>query len=68
MTIVGFERYVNGAASLLVFDPFFAPGDAMKEVIGRDRLRRQMRPDTLLKVHRRGMDYLTKYAEFEVVV
>jgi hypothetical protein len=69
MTIVGLERYTDGSAALLVFDPFFAPTDAIKSCVGRRSLKsRSMTPETLLKLHRRDMEYLAKYSEFEIIV
>lgn len=67
MTIVGLEKWRDGSASLLVFDPFFSPTDAMKELAGR-KISSKIRPDVYLKVYRRKMSYLAKYKEFEVIL
>jgi len=67
MTIVGLEKWRDGSSSLLVFDPFFSPTKAMKELAGR-RISSKVRPDVYLKVYRRKMSYLAKYREFEVIL
>lgn len=68
MTIIGLERWKDGSASLLVFDPFFSPSDAVKNLAGMRRLSSRVKPDALLKVYRRKMGYLLKYREFEVIL
>lgn len=67
MTIVGLEKWRDGSNSLLVFDPFFSPTDAMKNLAGR-KISSKIRPDVFLKVYRRKMSYLAKYKEFEVIL
>lgn len=69
MTIVGLEKYIDGTAGLLVFDPFFTPGEGMRQCLDRHgQVKKRVDPGLLLKLHRRGMDYLTKYREFEIIV
>ena len=67
MTIVGLERWRDGSRSLLVFDPFFSPGDTIRSLAGTRRVSSRLRPDALLKVYRRKIHYLAKYKEFEVI-
>lgn len=69
MTIVGLEKYTDGTSGLLVFDPFFAPGETMRNCVSkRGGLKDKVDPAVLLKLHRRGLDYLGKYREFEIIV
>lgn len=68
MTIIGCSRHTDGTATLLVFDPFFTPATPMKRHAGfRSLAGRRLDPPTLLKAYRRGMDYLRKYKEFELI-
>jgi hypothetical protein len=68
MTIVGLEKWRDGSSSLLVFDPFFSPTEAMKNLAGANKLGSRIRPEVLLKVYRRKMNYLQKYKEFEIIL
>jgi len=68
MTIVGLEKHEDGGRSLLVFDPFFAPSDTMKSLAGAKRIGSKVKCNALLRAYRRGMTYLGKYNEFEVIV
>jgi hypothetical protein len=68
MTIVGMEKWRDGSSSLLVFDPFFSPTDAIKNLAGAKKLGSRVRPEVLLKVYRRKMNYLAKYKEFEIIL
>ena len=67
MTIVGIEVRRSGAINLVVFDPMFNPSPGIKKLIGLEHVRIQ-EPDTLLRAHRRGVGYLQKYREFELLV
>jgi hypothetical protein len=68
MTIVGLEKWRDGSRSLLVFDPFFSPSEMIRNLAGARRLGSRVRPEVLLKVYRRKMNYLAKYKEFEAIV
>lgn len=68
MTIIGLERWNDGSASLLVFDPFFSPSDAMRKLAGVRKLDSKINPREMLKLYRRKMPYLMKYREFEIMM
>jgi hypothetical protein len=68
MTIVGMEKWRDGGGSLLVFDPFFTPSEAMRNLAGAKKLGSRLRPEMFLKVYRRKMSYLAKYKEFEIIL
>jgi hypothetical protein len=65
MTIVGFEIGVNGSANLIVFDPMFKTGPAVRRLIGQTL--NSSDPSRILKAWRRGGPYLQKYKNFEVL-
>jgi zinc finger-containing ubiquitin peptidase 1 len=65
MTIIGFEVRKDGAANLLVFDPSFKTSPAIRKAIGNSI--RTQTPAKLLKIYRRGLAYLHKYQEFEIL-
>lgn len=65
MTIVGIDKDLNGAASLLVFDPMFRDSAVISERVGRKFTYKY--PDHALKAYRRGHSYLKRYREFEVL-
>lgn len=68
MTIVGIEKTLDGMRNLLVFDPFFTPSAPMKNLIGMRQLKGRLDSQMLLKAHRRGINYLQKYKEFELIM
>lgn len=68
MTIVGCETTIDGSKNLLVYDPFFTPSAPVKKLSGRRSLKRGIDCELLLRAYRRGMSYLQKYKEFEVIV
>lgn len=65
MTIVGFERRMNGSGDLLVLDPMFKPSPGVSRFIGVQF--RTAAPEKLLKAYRRGSSYLRKYSTFEIL-
>ncbi|KAH8167762.1 hypothetical protein CIB48_g483 [Xylaria polymorpha] len=80
LTIVGLERRVSGSLKLLVFDPMFHDPDGVTRLIGRaghhssskedrNKIRHAMHrsPDSMLRLYRRGNNYLRKYHEFELL-
>lgn len=66
MTIVGLEARTDGSVNLIVFDPMFSPSSAIKQLIGSTSIGIR-HPERLLKAHRRGEDYLSKYKDFEIL-
>jgi hypothetical protein len=80
MTIVGFQKSVDGGRELLVFDPMFHDSpivlrfaDALKDgddERGGDGSKERIsvrKAEELLRAYRRGSKYLRKYGEFEVL-
>lgn len=69
MTIVGFERRVDGTAELLVFDPMFRVSSTISRQAGRGRFSpsHYQTSDQMLRMFRRGKRYLRKYSEFEIL-
>lgn len=66
MTIVGFERRKDGSKNLIVFDPMFHDAANVLRLVGNDNFR-QKYPDDMLRAYRRGVKYLKKYNEFEIL-
>ncbi|RYC63678.1 hypothetical protein CHU98_g2511 [Xylaria longipes] len=80
LTIVGLERRASGSLKLLVFDPMFHDTDGVLRLVGRvgrhgdskddkNKMRHAIHrsPDAMLKLYRRGNNYLRKYHEFELL-
>lgn len=67
MTIVGIEVRASGSMNLVVFDPMFNPSPAVKKLVGSANFRIE-KPESLLRAHRRGVSYLSKYDEFELLM
>jgi len=65
MTIVGFEKKQDGSKNLVVFDPMFH--DAMHVMRLVDQEFKHKAPADLLRAYRRGLKYLRKYSEFELL-
>jgi len=65
MTIVGFERKTDGSKNLIVFDPMFHDASGVTKLIGREF--RSKAPHDLLRAYRRGVKYLKRYNEFELL-
>jgi zinc finger-containing ubiquitin peptidase 1 len=66
MTIVGLEVRTNGSINLVVFDPMFNPSPAMKKLAGLHSFR-VADPRRLIRAHRRGETYLSRYKDFEIL-
>jgi len=67
MTIVGLELHTNGSRSLLVFDPSYSPCPGIRDLVGVTKIGSKVNVHALLKLHRRGDNYLFKYREFELL-
>lgn len=68
MTIVGIESRVDGQVNLVVYDPMFNPNQALKKLaFAKSRAFKCAEPEKLLKAHRRGDRYLSKYRDFELL-
>jgi hypothetical protein len=65
MTIIGFEVNKNGNANLLVFDPMFKTSPAIRRLVGK--FVKPSDPERLMKAWRRGVPYLQKYRDFELL-
>ena len=66
LTIVGLEVRTSGSINLIVFDPMFHPSPAIQKLVGSSSFH-SPRPDKLLRAHRRGPTYLSKYREYELL-
>lgn len=76
MTIVGFQKSVDGGRELLVFDPMFHDSPMVLRLAdvlrdgGEEGSRERVsvrKAEELLRAYRRGSKYLRKYGEFEVL-
>lgn len=67
MTIVGLELHTNGSRSLLVFDPSYSPCPGIRDLVGVTKIGSKANMHALLRLHRRGDNYLYKYREFELL-
>ncbi|KUJ20197.1 DUF1671-domain-containing protein [Mollisia scopiformis] len=65
MTIVGFEKQKDGSRNIIVFDPMFHDAADVTKLIGTEFTHRY--PGDLLKAYRRGVKYLRRYGEFEIL-
>jgi hypothetical protein len=65
MTIVGFEKQKDGARNLIVFDPMFHGSPHVTKFIGNTFNTKL--PGLLLRAYRRGVKYLKRYNEFEIL-
>ncbi|KAK0100983.1 hypothetical protein ONS95_013028 [Cadophora gregata] len=65
MTIVGFERKRDGSKNLIVFDPMFHDAQNITKLIGTSF--RAKNPADHMRAYRRGIKYLKKYNEFEIL-
>jgi hypothetical protein len=65
MTIVGFERKVDGSKNLIVFDPNSHDATNVTKLIDIKFMHKQ--PKDVLGAYRRGVKYLKKYNEFELL-
>nr|RBQ85757.1 hypothetical protein FVER53263_07786 [Fusarium verticillioides] len=67
LTIVGFERQMDGQANLLVFDPSFRDSTKVRNLIGRTVRQKPSSIDSFLQPYRRGSHYFRKYNQYEVL-
>lgn len=68
MTIVGVESRVDGFVNLVVYDPMFNPNAVLKKLaLTKSRAFKCAEPEKLLKAHRRGESYLSRYRDFELL-
>lgn len=65
MTVVGIEKLHNGGTNLLVFDPKYHDVERVSRVLGRDFGAAD--GGDFLKLYRRGLSYLKRYSEFELL-
>ncbi|KAJ8064515.1 hypothetical protein OCU04_006847 [Sclerotinia nivalis] len=65
MTIIGFEKQIDGTKNLLVFDPMFHDASKVVKFVGGTVHHKH--PGDLLKAYRRGNKYLKRYNEFELL-
>jgi hypothetical protein len=65
MTIVGFERRMDGSKTLIVFDPMFHDSSNVTKLVGQ--VFNHKAPEEILKAYRRGLKYLCTYNEFEIL-
>lgn len=66
MTIVGFERKKDGSKNLIVFDPMFHDAANIMRLVGAPQFTMKS-PADMLKAYRRGVKYLKRYHEFEIL-
>ena len=66
MTIVGVEKKLDGSKNLICFDPMFHDAPNILELIGNKEFKVKS-PEDMLKAYRRGVKYLKKYNEFEIL-
>ncbi|KAJ6438714.1 zinc finger-containing ubiquitin peptidase 1 [Purpureocillium lavendulum] len=67
LTVVGVERQNDDRLQLLVFDPSSRDSEAVKRFVGRQVRRGMPGANELLEPYRRGMKYLSKRKEFEIL-
>jgi hypothetical protein len=66
ISVIGFERHLNGSCNLVVFDPMYHTSPAMHKLLGRKNIR-TARPE-VLHAYRRGVGKLRKYAAYEILM
>jgi hypothetical protein len=66
MTIVGFERKVDGSKNIMVFDPTSPDSSNVTQLIDLKKFTLKQ-PEDVLRAYRRGVKYLKKYNEFELL-
>lgn len=65
MTIVGFEKRLDGSRNVIVFDPMFHDASKITDLIGQKFTHKS--PADLLRAYRRATHYLKRYNEFEIL-
>lgn len=66
MTIVGYEQKQDGSRNLICFDPMFHDAPNVLRLVGNDNFTLKA-PEDMLRAYRRGVKYLKKYNEFEIL-
>lgn len=66
MTIIGYEKRKDNSQCLLVFDPSCRTVKAMTDLVNTGQFRGSA--STLLRLYRRGVSYLRKHDEFEILM
>jgi hypothetical protein len=66
MTIVGYEQKKDGSKNLICFDPMFHDAPNVLRLVDNDNFKLKS-PEDMLKAYRRGVKYLKKYNEFELL-
>lgn len=66
MTIIGFEKKKDGSKNLIVFDPMFHDAANIMRLVDAPRFTMKS-PADMLKAYRRGVKYLKRYNEFEIL-
>lgn len=67
LTIIGFEKHKDGHVNLLVFDPSYRDSSIIRELVGTTFKHPKSKINSALEPYRRGIKYLRKYNEFEVL-
>ncbi|KAF4964114.1 hypothetical protein FSARC_7944 [Fusarium sarcochroum] len=67
LTIVGFEKQMDGHANLLVFDPSFRDSTKITSLVGKEVRHKPSSIDASLQPYRRGSSYFRKYNQYEVL-
>ncbi|KAF9770042.1 hypothetical protein IL306_012451 [Fusarium sp. DS 682] len=67
LTIVGFEKQMDGQMNLLVFDPSFRDSTKIRNLIGKTVRQKPSSIDSFLQPYRRGSHYFRKYNQYEVL-
>ncbi|TAQ90391.1 hypothetical protein B7494_g1284 [Chlorociboria aeruginascens] len=65
LTIIGFEKKTDGTKNVIVFDPMFHDATSVTKYVGQTFTHKA--PADLLKAYRRGVKYLRRYKEFELL-
>ena len=66
MTIVGYEQKKDGSKNLICFDPMFHDAPNVLRLVDNDNFKLKA-PEDMLRAYRRGVKYLKKYNEFEIL-
>ncbi|CAG7558660.1 unnamed protein product [Fusarium equiseti] len=67
LTIVGFEKQMDGHTNLLVFDPSFRDSTKIRDLVGKSFRLKGSSIDGLLKPYRRGSHYFRRHNQYEVL-
>ncbi|UZP44827.1 hypothetical protein NXS19_012639 [Fusarium pseudograminearum] len=67
LTIVGFEKQMDGHTNLLVFDPSFHDSTKIRNLVGKTVRLKPSSIDGLVKPYRRGSHYFRKHNQYEVL-